>query len=71
MQLTGRQRLALIWLGQPANASNFVSHEMLCELAAQGMIRYEPGDGTVVFTEAGAELYRSLTGTLPTRYLAK
>jgi Mn-dependent DtxR family transcriptional regulator len=56
----------MVWLGEPPTPATFVTDEMLRQLAAQGVVAYE-SDGTVKFTQDGAQHYRDTVGHWPTR----
>jgi hypothetical protein len=66
MPLSDRLRDAMVWLGEPAAPEHVVTEETLRQLAAEGIVEYGR-DGTVRFTEAGAQVYRDTVGHLPTR----
>ena len=67
MNLSGTLQRAIVWLGEPASASNFVTDEMLRQLASQGIINYDPQTETVTFTDLGKQVYRELVGRWPNR----
>jgi len=67
LKLTARQRDAMVWLGEPATPDTFVTDEMLTELAALGIVDYDPATGTVRFTQAGKQTYRDSVGHWPNR----
>jgi hypothetical protein len=66
MRLSARLRDAMVSLGEPATAEQFVTDELLRQLAAQGIVELKP-DGTVKFTNAGAQTFRDTVGHWPTR----
>ena len=66
MRLSDRLRDAMVWLGEPPTPANFVTDGMLRQLAAHGIVEYEP-NGAVKFTEDGAQVYRDTVGHWPTR----
>lgn len=67
MKLTAREQDAMVWLGEPPTSEHFVTDEMIRELAAKGIVEYDPATGSVKFTAAGAQIYRDTVGHLPTR----
>lgn len=67
MQLTPRERDAMVWLGEPATPDTFVTDEMIRELAAKEIVEYDAGTGDVSFTAAGAQVYRDTVGHWPNR----
>jgi hypothetical protein len=67
VRLTPKQRDAIVWLGEPATPETFVTDAMLRELAALGIVDYDPATGNVRFTDAGRQEYRYTVGHDPTR----
>jgi hypothetical protein len=67
MNLPDRLQKAIVWLGEPASASNFVTEEMLRQLASQGIINYDTQTELVTFTDLGRQVYRELVGCWPKR----
>jgi hypothetical protein len=48
----------MIWLGEPIYLGHFVTEEMLRQLAAKGIVDYDPSSGTAKFIYAGIQAYR-------------
>lgn len=67
MRLSARLRDAMVWLGEPATPATFVTDEMLRELAALGVVDYDPATETIRFTEAGKLAFRDTVGHWPNR----
>ena len=67
MRLSAHLRDAMVWLGEAATPETFVTDEMLRELAAHGIVDYDPASGTVKFTEVGAQVFRDTVGHFPNR----
>jgi len=67
MNLSGTLQKAIVWLGEPASASNFVTDQMLRQLASQGIIDYDTQTKAVTFTDLGKQVYRELVGHWPKR----
>jgi|GEM_PF-3230581 len=66
MRLSAQLRDAMVWLGELATPANLVTDELLRQLAAHGVVEFKP-DGTVKFTDEGAQAYRDTVGHWPTR----
>jgi len=67
MELSERLSEAILWLGQPPTEDNFVTDDMLRQLASQGIVNFDPATGCVAFTEFGAQIYREIAGRWPKR----
>ena len=67
MKLTAHERDAMVWLGEPVTPEHFVTDAMLRELAAKGVVDYDPVERTAKFTKAGAQVYRDTVGHWPNR----
>lgn len=71
MPLSTELQQAVVWLGQPASESNFVTDGMLRQLASQGVVDYAPLSGAISFTPFGAQVYTELVGSRPKRNIER
>ena len=69
MRLTAEEHDAMVWLGEPIDLEKFVTEEMMRNLAAKGIVDYEPWSDIPKFTPVGIQAYRDAIGHPPSRHV--